>query len=188
MSLRIYSLLLFLRCTLAVQSILSKRPVSCAEEAVSFASIWCCGWTGVSDGLVTRMDWCFGWNGVKQKELLYPGLSLCFVWMSQIKYANYVNFMGILYLIRLPPPGECDLYYVNRDTLFFLYHKERVIFAGLVDESKNNLPDTLCVIQVCLEGQISRESSIKSVPACIATHPTAMKLGYGSAALELLTR
>nr|GMC64301.1 RNA cytidine acetyltransferase 1 isoform X1 [Ipomoea batatas] len=109
---------------------------------------------------------------------------LLFSQVFQLGYGSAVLEL----LTRLPPPGECDLYYVNRDTLFFLYHKERVIFAGLVDESKNNLPDTLCVIQVCLEGQISRESSIKSVPACIATHPTAMKLGYGSAALELLTR
>ncbi|KAL0432042.1 UNVERIFIED_CONTAM: RNA cytidine acetyltransferase 1 [Sesamum radiatum] len=153
---------------------------------------------------------------------------------------------------RLPPPSECDLYYVNRDTLFS-YHKDSELFLqrmmalyvashyknspndlqlmadapahhlfvllGPVDESKNHLPDILCVIQISFEGQISRKSSIKSLSSghqpsgdqipwkfCqqfgdtvfpslsgarivrIATHPNAMRLGYGSAAVELLTR
>ncbi|KZV17283.1 hypothetical protein F511_27535 [Dorcoceras hygrometricum] len=153
---------------------------------------------------------------------------------------------------RLPPPSECDLYYVNRDTLFS-YHKDSELFLqrmmalyvashyknspndlqlmadapahhlfvllGPVDESQNHLPDILCVIQVCLEGQISRKSAIKSLseghqpfgdqipwkfceqfrntdfPSLsgarivrIATHPSAMRLGYGSAAVELLAR
>ncbi|XP_075516380.1 RNA cytidine acetyltransferase 1-like [Primulina tabacum] len=153
---------------------------------------------------------------------------------------------------RLPPPGECDLYYVNRDTLFS-YHKDSELFLqrmmalyvashyknspndlqlmadapahhlfvllGPVDESQNHLPDILCVIQVCLEGQISRKSAVKSLsegrqpfgdqipwkfceqfrntdfPSLsgarivrIATHPSAMRLGYGSAAVELLVR
>ncbi|CAK9320297.1 unnamed protein product [Citrullus colocynthis] len=153
---------------------------------------------------------------------------------------------------RLPPPGECDLYYVNRDTLFS-YHRDSELFLqrmmalyvashyknspndlqlmadapahhlfvllGPVDETTNQLPDILCVIQVCLEGQISRKSAMKSLSAghqpfgdqipwkfCeqfreanfpslsgarivrIATHPSAMRLGYGSQAVELLTR
>ncbi|KAK4430637.1 RNA cytidine acetyltransferase 1 [Sesamum alatum] len=153
---------------------------------------------------------------------------------------------------RLPPPSECDLYYVNRDTLFS-YHKDSELFLqrmmalyvashyknspndlqlmadapahhlfvllGPVDESKNHLPDILCVIQISFEGQISRKSSKKSLSSgnqpsgdqipwkfCqqfrdtvfpslsgarivrIATHPNAMRLGYGSAAVELLTR
>ncbi|MED6133605.1 hypothetical protein PIB30_029658 [Stylosanthes scabra] len=155
-------------------------------------------------------------------------------------------------LSRLPPPSECDLYYVNRDTLFS-YHKDSELFLqrmmalyvashyknspndlqlmadapahhlfvllGPVDESKNQLPDILCVIQVCLEGQISRQSAIKSLsdghqpfgdqipwkfceqfrdtvfPSLsgarivrIATHPSAMRLGYGSQAVDLLIR
>ncbi|KAB5556581.1 hypothetical protein DKX38_007490 [Salix brachista] len=153
---------------------------------------------------------------------------------------------------RLPPSSECNLYYINRDTLFS-YHKDSelflqrmmalyvashyknspndlqlmadapahhlFVFLGPVDESKNQLPDILCVIQVCLEGQISRKSAIRSLSEghqpfgdqipwkfCeqfrdtvfpsfsgarivrIATHPSAMRLGYGSAAVELLTR
>ncbi|MCL7038706.1 hypothetical protein MKW94_011331, partial [Papaver nudicaule] len=97
---------------------------------------------------------------------------------------------------RLPPPTECDLYYVNRDTLFS-YHKDSELFLqrmmalyvsshyknspndlqlmadapahhlfvllGPVDESKNHLPDILCVIQVCLEGQISHQSAMNSL-------------------------
>ncbi|KAG1346399.1 putative RNA cytidine acetyltransferase 1 [Cocos nucifera] len=155
-------------------------------------------------------------------------------------------------ITRLPHPSKCDLYYVNRDTLFS-YHKESEIFLqrmmalyvashyknspndlqlmadapshhlfvllGPVDESKNQLPDILCVIQVCLEGQISRKSAIKSLSEghqpfgdqipwkfCeqfqddvfptlsgarivrIAVHPSALRLGYGSTAVELLTR
>lgn len=37
----------------------------------------------------------------------------------------------VLYFIRLPPPGECDLYYVNRDTLFS-YHKESELFLQVL--------------------------------------------------------
>lgn len=152
---------------------------------------------------------------------------------------------------RIPPPDECDLYYVNRDTLFS-YHKESELFLqrmmalyvsshyknspndlqlmadapahhlfvllGPVDESKNQLPDILCVIQLCLEGQISRKSAIRSLSdgyqpsgdqipwkfceqfqdtvfptlsgariVRIATHPSVMRSGYGSKAVELLT-
>lgn len=155
-------------------------------------------------------------------------------------------------IIRLPSPSECDLYYVNRDTLFS-YHRDSELFLqrmmalyvashyknspndlqlmadapahhlfvllGPVDESKNHLPDILCVVQISLEGQISRKSAIRSLsdghqpfgdqipwkfcqqfqdtvfPSLsgarivrIATHPSAMRLGYGSTAVELLTR
>lgn len=155
-------------------------------------------------------------------------------------------------ITRLPPQNECELYYVNRDTLFS-YHRESELFLqrmmalyvashyknspndlqlmadapahrlfvllGPVDESKNNLPDILCVIQVSLEGQISSKSAMKSLneghqpfgdqipwkfceqfqdttfPSLsgarivrIAVHPSAMRLGYGSTAVELLTR
>ncbi|CAF2259855.1 RNA cytidine acetyltransferase 1 [Brassica rapa] len=151
-----------------------------------------------------------------------------------------------------PLPSQCDLYYVNRDTLFS-YHKDSELFLqrmmalcvsshyknspndlqlladapahhlfvllGPVDESKNQLPDILCVVQVCLEGQISEKSAVRSLrdghsphgdqipwkfceqfrdlvfPTLsgarivrIAVHPNAMKMGYGSAAVELLTR
>ncbi|KAJ6907990.1 hypothetical protein NC651_018431 [Populus alba x Populus x berolinensis] len=171
-------------------------------------------------------------------------------WLNALLCLDVAN--SIPSISRLPLPSECDLYYVNRDTLFS-YHKDSELFLqrmmalyvashyknspndlqlmadapahhlfvmlGPVDESKNQLPDILCVIQVCLEGQISRKSAIQSLSEghqpsgdqipwkfCeqfrdtvfpsfsgarivrIATHPSAMRLGYGSAAVELLTR
>ncbi|XP_020097537.1 RNA cytidine acetyltransferase 1-like isoform X2 [Ananas comosus] len=171
-------------------------------------------------------------------------------WLNSLLCLDVANF--IPNISRLPHPRECDLYYVNRDTLFS-YHKESEIFLqrmmalyvashyknspndlqlmadapahhlfvllGPVDESKNQLPDILCVIQVCLEGQISQKSAIKSLseghlpsgdlipwtfckqfqdtvfPSLsgarilrIAVHPNALRLGYGSTAVELLTR
>ncbi|KAF5960345.1 hypothetical protein HYC85_001554 [Camellia sinensis] len=171
-------------------------------------------------------------------------------WLHSLLCLDVTNF--IPNINRLPSPSECDLYYVNRDTLFS-YHKDSELFLqrmmalyvashyknspndlqlmadapahhlfvllGPVDESKNHLPDILCVIQVCLEGQISRISAMKSLSdghqpfgdqipwkfceqfqdtvfptlsgariVRIATHPSAMRLGYGSTAVELLTR
>ncbi|KAK1421208.1 hypothetical protein QVD17_23378 [Tagetes erecta] len=171
-------------------------------------------------------------------------------WLNNLLCLDIAN--SIPSINRLPPPSECDLYYVNRDTLFS-YHKDSELFLqrmmalyvashyknspndlqlladapayhlfvllGPVNESRNQLPDVLCVIQVCLEGKISKASAMKSLSAghqpsgdqipwkfCeqfqdkdfpslsgarivrIATHPNAMKLGYGSAAVELLAR
>ncbi|XP_022741678.1 RNA cytidine acetyltransferase 1-like [Durio zibethinus] len=171
-------------------------------------------------------------------------------WLNALLCLDVTN--SVPSISRLPPPSECDLYYVNRDTLFS-YHKDSELFLqrmmalyvsshyknspndlqlmadapahhlfvllGPVDESKNQLPDILCVIQVSLEGQISHKSAIKSLSdgyqphgdqipwkfceqfrdpefprlsgariVRIATHPSAMRLGYGSAAVELLTR
>ncbi|KAK7260074.1 hypothetical protein RIF29_25820 [Crotalaria pallida] len=116
------------------------------------------------------------------------------IWLNALLCLDVSNAIPIL--SRLPPPSECDLYYVNRDTLFS-YHKDSEIFLqrmmalyvashyknspndlqlmadapahhlfvllGPVDESKNQLPDIMCVIQVCLEGKISRVSAMKSL-------------------------
>ncbi|KAL6219975.1 hypothetical protein ACLB2K_007733 [Fragaria x ananassa] len=171
-------------------------------------------------------------------------------WLGGLLCLDITN--SIPKLNGLPAPNECDLYYVNRDTLFS-YHKDSEMFLqrmmalyvashyknspndlqlmadapahhlfvllGPVDESKNQLPDILCIVQVSLEGQISRKSAIKSLSdghqpsgdqlpwkfceqfqdtvfptlsgariVRIATHPSAMKIGYGSQAVELLTR
>uniref|UniRef100_A0A0E0MK66 RNA cytidine acetyltransferase n=1 Tax=Oryza punctata TaxID=4537 RepID=A0A0E0MK66_ORYPU len=120
-------------------------------------------------------------------------------WLNDLLCLDLAN--SIPNISRLPHPKECDLYYVNRDTLFS-YHKESEIF-----------------LQVCLEGQISRKSAMKSLsegrspsgdqipwkfceqfqdnvfPSLsgarivrIAVHPSAVRLGYGSAAVDLLTR
>eukprot|EP01006_Ploeotia_vitrea_P034891 TRINITY_DN65816_c7_g2_i1.p1 TRINITY_DN65816_c7_g2~~TRINITY_DN65816_c7_g2_i1.p1 ORF type:complete len:1119 (-),score=665.11 TRINITY_DN65816_c7_g2_i1:99-3455(-) len=98
----------------------------------------------------------------------------------------------------VPHPSQCDLFYVNRDTLFS-YHKASEMFLqqmmslyvsshykntpndlqlisdapahhlfvllGPLGESGSSkqLPDILCVIQVCFEGAISRQSVLKSL-------------------------
>ena len=95
-----------------------------------------------------------------------------------------------------PAKEECDLYYINRDTLF-CYHKASEAFLqrimslfvashyknspndlqmlsdapghhlfcllGPVDPNSNSLPEVLCVIQVCMEGLISRDSIMKGL-------------------------
>ncbi|KAL9329702.1 hypothetical protein ACSQ67_004705 [Phaseolus vulgaris] len=150
-------------------------------------------------------------------------------WLNNLLCLDVSN--AIPNLSRLPPPSECDLYYVNRDTLFS-YHRDSELFLqrmmalyvashyknspndlqlmadapahhlfvllGPVDESKNQLPDILCVIQ------ISRESAIRSLSDghqpfgdqipwkfreqfgdTVFPH---FRLGYGSQAVELLVR
>ncbi|XP_033752198.1 RNA cytidine acetyltransferase-like isoform X1 [Pecten maximus] len=95
-----------------------------------------------------------------------------------------------------PLPETCDLYYVNRDTLFS-YHKASEAFLhrimslyvsshykntpndlqllsdapahhifvllGGIDPNQSALPEVLCVIQVCLEGEISKATILNSL-------------------------
>lgn len=94
-----------------------------------------------------------------------------------------------------PVPEDCQLYYINRDTLFS-YHKTSEAFLHqlmalyVASHYKNtpndlqmisdapahhlfcllppgkktgSLPEVLCVIQVCLEGEISKESILNSL-------------------------
>ncbi|OQS05481.1 N-acetyltransferase 10 [Thraustotheca clavata] len=154
-----------------------------------------------------------------------------------------------------PHPRECELYYVDRDSLFS-YHKlsesflQRIMALYVASHYKNQpndlqllsdapahhifvllgpqaegqgnagqLPDVLCVVQVALEGEISKESvaaqlsrgqraSGDLIPwtvaqqfqdnefaglsgarvVRIATHPDVTGMGYGSRAVELLTK
>ncbi|VAH87817.1 unnamed protein product [Triticum turgidum subsp. durum] len=119
-------------------------------------------------------------------------------WLNELLCLDLAN--SIPNISRLPHPEHCQLYYVNRDTLFS-YHKESEVF-----------------LQVCLEGQISQKSAIRSLneghapsgdqipwkfceqfqdnvfPSLsgarivrIAVHPSALRLGYGSAAVKLLS-
>ncbi|KAK1928471.1 RNA cytidine acetyltransferase [Phytophthora citrophthora] len=154
-----------------------------------------------------------------------------------------------------PHPRDCELYYVNRDSLFS-YHKlsesflQRIMSLYVSSHYKNTpndlqllsdapahhvfallgpgaeaqgnagqLPDVLCVVQVALEGDISK-ASVKAQLARgqrasgdlipwtvaqqfqdsefaalsgarvvrIATHPDVTGMGYGSRAIELLTK
>jgi N-acetyltransferase 10 len=99
---------------------------------------------------------------------------------------------------RLPHPDECDLYYVERDTLFSGHKASEAflqrcmalyvashyrntpndlllladapahhIFAllGPVGEGSGALPDVLAVVQVALEGEISKKSATASLAA-----------------------
>jgi N-acetyltransferase 10 len=98
-----------------------------------------------------------------------------------------------------PLPQDCELYYINRDTLFS-YHKASESFLQRImalyvsshyknspndlqmmsdapahhlfcllppisqkHRSKGKLPDVLCFIQVCLEGEISQDSIMNSL-------------------------
>lgn len=88
-----------------------------------------------------------------------------------------------------PHPNQCDLYYVNRDTLFS-YHSSSekflkkimsifvsshykntpndllllsdapahqvFVLLGPISEGSSSLPDILCAVQVCFEGDISK--------------------------------
>lgn len=94
-----------------------------------------------------------------------------------------------------PVPGDCQLYYINRDTLFS-YHKTSEAFLHqlmalyVASHYKNtpndlqmisdapahhlfcllppgkktgSLPEVLCFVQVCLEGEISKQSIMNSL-------------------------
>ncbi|KAJ0029381.1 hypothetical protein NQD34_004378 [Periophthalmus magnuspinnatus] len=116
------------------------------------------------------------------------------------KWLNDLLCLDCLNIPRLisgcPLPQSCDLYYVNRDTLF-CYHKASEAFLQRlmalyvashyknspndlqmlsdapahhlfcllppVHPTQNSLPEVLAVIQVCLEGEISRQSILNSL-------------------------
>lgn len=95
-----------------------------------------------------------------------------------------------------PHPSQCNLFYVNRDTLFS-YHPvsetflqkmmalyvashyknspndlqlmsdapahQLYVLLPPIDENDNRIPDPLCVVQLALEGEISKESVRKSL-------------------------
>ena len=51
--------------------------------------------------------------------------------------------------IRLPPASECDLYYVNRDTLFS-YHKDSELFLQVKPDLLNDVGWVVINIFTCL--------------------------------------
>ncbi|KAG6541499.1 hypothetical protein Mapa_017096 [Marchantia paleacea] len=117
------------------------------------------------------------------------------IWLNELLCLDAANHISSVEG-RLPHPSECQLYYVNRDTLFS-YHKATEVFLqrmmalyvashykntpndlqllsdapahhlfvllGPIDNTQNGLPDILCVLQVCLEGLISKHSALKSL-------------------------
>ncbi|CAK9290520.1 unnamed protein product [Gordionus sp. m RMFG-2023] len=95
-----------------------------------------------------------------------------------------------------PPPDMCELYMINRDTLFSFHMASEAFLQKLVgiyvashyknspndlqmlsdapahqifcllgpyDPAKPSLPEILCVVQVCLEGELSKESVIDNL-------------------------
>ncbi|XP_012671087.1 RNA cytidine acetyltransferase [Clupea harengus] len=116
------------------------------------------------------------------------------------KWLNELLCLDCLTIPRIisgcPLPQTCDLYYVNRDTLF-CYHKASESFLQRlmalyvashyknspndlqmlsdapahhlfcllppVPPTQNSLPEVLAVVQVCLEGEISKQSILNSL-------------------------
>ncbi|XP_036620292.1 RNA cytidine acetyltransferase [Trichosurus vulpecula] len=116
------------------------------------------------------------------------------------KWLNDLLCLDCLHITRIvsgcPLPEACELYYVNRDTLF-CYHKASEAFLQRlmalyvashyknspndlqmlsdapahhlfcllppVPPTQNSLPEVLAVVQVCLEGEISRQSILNSL-------------------------
>ncbi|XP_020336899.2 RNA cytidine acetyltransferase [Oncorhynchus kisutch] len=115
-------------------------------------------------------------------------------WLNELLCLDCLNIPRVI--SGCPLPQTCDLYYVNRDTLF-CYHKASEAFLQRlmalyvashyknspndlqmlsdapahhlfcllppVPPTQNSLPEVLAVIQVCLEGEISRQSILNSL-------------------------
>lgn len=115
-------------------------------------------------------------------------------WLNELLCLDCLNITRII--SGCPLPETCDLYYVNRDTLF-CYHKASEAFLQRlmalyvashyknspndlqllsdapahhlfcllppVPPTQNSLPEVLAVVQVCLEGEISRQSILSSL-------------------------
>lgn len=115
-------------------------------------------------------------------------------WLTDLLCLDCLNITRII--SGCPLPEACELYYVNRDTLF-CYHKASEVFLQRlmalyvashyknspndlqmlsdapahhlfcllppVPPTQNALPEVLAVVQVCLEGEISRQSILNSL-------------------------
>lgn len=121
-------------------------------------------------------------------------------WLNDLLCLNCCQLNPSSYFLKgtgTPVPDACELYYVNRDTLFS-YHKvsemflQRLMSLYVSSHYKNTpndlqmlsdapahhifcllgpfnssqmsgLPEILCVVQVCLEGEISHESVVDNL-------------------------
>ncbi|KAG7249821.1 hypothetical protein CRUP_033729 [Coryphaenoides rupestris] len=115
-------------------------------------------------------------------------------WLNELLCLDCLNIPRLI--SGCPLPQTCDLYYVNRDTLF-CYHKASEVFLQRlmalyvsshyknspndlqllsdapahhlfcllppVPPTQNSLPEVLAVVQVSLEGEISRQSILNSL-------------------------
>ncbi|OCK77701.1 N-acetyltransferas-like protein [Lepidopterella palustris CBS 459.81] len=117
-------------------------------------------------------------------------------WLNKVLCLDATLPRSNLNTLGCPHPSKCELFQVNRDTLFS-FHKvsekflqqmmalyvashyknspndlqlmsdapahQLFVLTPPVEEDSNRLPEPLCVIQVALEGQISRESVLNSL-------------------------
>ncbi|KAF5302820.1 hypothetical protein FQA39_LY02000 [Lamprigera yunnana] len=113
-------------------------------------------------------------------------------WLTKLLCLDATSVSPIL--SGCPPPDNCDLYYINRDTLF-CYHRaseeflQRLVslfvashyknspndlqmmsdapahhlfcLLGPINPNRTSLPEVLAVVQICLEGQISKKSVVE---------------------------
>nr|XP_060620967.1 RNA cytidine acetyltransferase [Anolis sagrei ordinatus] len=115
-------------------------------------------------------------------------------WLNDLLCLDCLNITRII--SGCPLPESCDLYYVNRDTLFCYHRASETFLQRLmalyvashyknspndlqmlsdapahhlfcllppVPPTQNSLPEVLAVVQVCLEGEISRQSIMNSL-------------------------
>ncbi|XP_034273235.1 RNA cytidine acetyltransferase [Pantherophis guttatus] len=115
-------------------------------------------------------------------------------WLNDLLCLDCLNITRII--SGCPLPETCDLYYVNRDTLFCYHRASETFLQRLmalyvashyknspndlqmlsdapahhlfcllppVPPTQNSLPEVLAVVQVCLEGEISRQSIMNSL-------------------------
>ncbi|NWX58490.1 NAT10 acetyltransferase, partial [Promerops cafer] len=115
-------------------------------------------------------------------------------WLNDLLCLDCLNITRII--SGCPLPDTCDLYYVNRDTLFCYHRASEVFLQRLmalyvashyknspndlqmlsdapahhlfcllppVPPTQNSLPEVLAVVQVCMEGEISRQSILNSL-------------------------
>ncbi|XP_033917903.1 RNA cytidine acetyltransferase [Melopsittacus undulatus] len=115
-------------------------------------------------------------------------------WLNDLLCLDCLNITRII--SGCPLPEACDLYYVNRDTLFCYHRASEVFLQRLmalyvashyknspndlqmlsdapahhlfcllppVPPTQNSLPEVLAVVQVCMEGEISRQSIMNSL-------------------------
>uniref|UniRef100_A0AAV2L337 RNA cytidine acetyltransferase n=1 Tax=Knipowitschia caucasica TaxID=637954 RepID=A0AAV2L337_KNICA len=129
-----------------------------------------------------------------QESIRYASGDSVEKWLNDLLCLDCLNIPRLI--SGCPLPQSCDLYYVNRDTLF-CYHKASEAFLQRlmalyvashyknspndlqmlsdapahhlfcllppVPPTQNSLPEVLAVIQVCLEGEISRQSILNSL-------------------------
>lgn len=134
---------------------------------------------------------------ILQEPIRYSPGDVIETWLNKLLCLDAAEYIPPV-PSRLPHPEECDLYFVERDTLFsghaaseaFLqrvmslyvssHYKntpndlllladapahQLYVLLGPVDESQASLPDVLAVVQIALEGAVSKKTAKSSLAA-----------------------